>query len=84
MTCKLSGAHTGPARASGLRPYYQRVLAAFGPARLMFGTDWPVSTLAASYAQVCDVYQEMTGGLSSADRDQIFTATARRVYQLPP
>ena len=48
VTCKLSGAHTSPARASGLRPYYETVLAAFGPGRLMFGSDWPVSTLAAA------------------------------------
>src|SRR5205807_902779 len=48
VTCKLSGAHTTPARASDLRHYYETVLAAFGPDRLMFGSDWPVSTLAAS------------------------------------
>lgn len=43
VTCKLSGAHTTPPDASDLRPYYQTVLDAFGPDRLMFGSDWPVS-----------------------------------------
>src|SRR5262249_20199175 len=49
VTCKLSGVHTSPARASGLRPYPPTVLAAFGPDRLMFGSDWTVSTLASTY-----------------------------------
>jgi L-fuconolactonase len=82
VTCKLSGVHTSPARASGLRPYYETVLAAFGPDRLMFGSDWPVSTLAATYRQVCDVYRELTAGLSAAERSAIFELTARRVYRL--
>ena len=83
VSCKLSGAHTIPARAGDLRPYYQIVLAAVGPERLMFGSDWPVSTLAAPYGQVCDLYQELTTPLSPAEQDAIFDRTARRVYQLP-
>jgi L-fuconolactonase len=83
VSCKLSGAHTIPARAGDLRPCYQTVLAAFGPDRLMFGSDWPVSTLAAPYGQVFDLYQELTAPLSPAERDAIFDRTARRVYQLP-
>jgi L-fuconolactonase len=82
VTCKLSGAHTTPADASDLRPYYQAVLAAFGPDRLMFGSDWPVSTLAAPYGQVCDLYQDLTAQLSPAEQDAIFDRTARRVYGL--
>jgi L-fuconolactonase len=83
VTCKLSGAHTTPARAIDLRPYYQAVLDAFGPDRLMFGSDWPVSTLAAPYGQVCALYQELTAELSPAERDAIFDRTARRTYRLP-
>jgi L-fuconolactonase len=82
VTCKLSGVHTSPARASDLRPYYEVVLAAFGPDRLMFGSGWPVSTLAATYGQVCDLYQELTAQLSTVEQDAIFDRTARRVYQL--
>ncbi len=82
VTCKLSGAHTSPARASDLRPYYETVLAAFGPDRLMFGSDWPVSTLAATYAQVTDLYRELTAQLSTAEQEAIFDRTARRVYRL--
>jgi L-fuconolactonase len=83
VTCKLSGAHTTPVAASDLRPYYQTVLAAFGPDRLMFGSDWPVSTLAAPYGRVCGLYQELTAQLSPAEQDAIFDRTARRVYRLP-
>ena len=61
--CKLSGAHTTPALASGLRRYYQTVLEEFGAYWLMFGTDWPVS-LGASYGQACDLYRELTADLS--------------------
>jgi L-fuconolactonase len=82
VTCKVSGAHSDPLRASDLRPYYETVLAAFGPDRLMFGSDWPVSTLTAPYSQVCDLYRDLTAGLSAAERDAIFDRTARRVYRL--
>jgi L-fuconolactonase len=82
VTCKLSGVHTGADRASDLRPYYETVLAAFGPDRLLFGSDWPVCTLAAPYGQVCALYRELTAQLSAAEQDTIFGHTARRVYRL--
>jgi L-fuconolactonase len=83
VTCKLSGAHTTPPDGSDLRPYYETVLDAFGPDRLMFGSDWPPSTLAAPYGQMCDLYRELTAQLSPAEQDAIFDRTARRVYRLP-
>jgi L-fuconolactonase len=82
VTCKLSGVHTEPARAAELVPYYDVVLEAFGPGRLMFGSDWPVSSLGADYAEVVEVYRELTAALSTAERDAIFERTARRVYRL--
>jgi len=82
VTCKLSGGHTSGARAGDLRPYYQTVLAAFGPGRLLFGSDWPVSTLAAPYGQVCGMYRELTAQLSAGEQEAIFGGTARRVYHL--
>jgi L-fuconolactonase len=82
VACKLSGAHSEPARASDLRPYHETVLAAFGPGRLMFGSDWPVSSLTATYDEICDVYLELTADLSAAERHAIFDGTARHVYGL--
>ena len=82
VTCKLSGGHASGARAGDLRPYYETVLAAFGPGRLLFGSDWPVSTLAAPYGQVCGMYRELTAQLSAGEQEAIFGGTARRVYRL--
>ncbi|WP_329535334.1 amidohydrolase family protein [Streptomyces sp. NBC_01450] len=84
--CKLSGMVTEADLAKwtvdGLRPYADTVLDAFGPGRLMFGSDWPVCTLAASYAQVVDVAEELTGGLGAEERAEVFGGTATRVYRL--
>ena len=84
--CKLSGMVTEADLAKwtvdGLRPYADTVLDAFGPGRLMFGSDWPVCTLAASYAQVVDVAEELTGALGAEERAEVFGGTATRVYRL--
>jgi L-fuconolactonase len=82
VVCKLSGAHMDPATATALRPYFQTVLVAFGPGRLMFGSDWPVSALTAPYQQICDLYRELTAGLTHGEQSDIFDVTARRVYRL--
>jgi L-fuconolactonase len=84
--CKLSGLVT-EADWSGwtvddLRPYADTVLDAFGPDRLMFGSDWPVSTLAADYARVLDTARKLTTGLGTAEQDAVFRGTASRVYGL--
>ncbi|MFE9995226.1 amidohydrolase family protein [Streptomyces avermitilis] len=84
--CKLSGmvTETGPGTwtADALRPYADTVLDAFGPGRLMFGSDWPVCTLAASYGQVIDVAHELTAALGADEREDLFSGTATRVYGL--
>ncbi|MFE6617626.1 amidohydrolase family protein [Streptomyces sp. NPDC057740] len=81
--CKVSGMVTEADLASwtvaDLRPYADVVLDAFGPERLMFGSDWPVCTLAASYGQVIDTARELT---EKSDLRQIFETTAARVYDL--
>ena len=66
-----------------LRPAYDAVLAAFGPDRLMFGSDWPVSTLSASYGDVVAAARALTSQLSKDEQDAIFCRTAQRVYRLP-
>ncbi|MGW2517928.1 amidohydrolase family protein [Streptomyces sp. NPDC001617] len=65
-----------------LRPYAQVALECFGPERLMFGSDWPVCTLAASYAQVADSTVELVVNLSDRERAEVFGETAARVYGL--
>ncbi len=84
--CKLSGLVTEADHASWttgeLRPYADTVLDAFGPGRLMFGSDWPVCTLAASYGQVMSLAEELTASLDAGEREQVFSTTATRVYDL--
>ncbi|MFC9914037.1 amidohydrolase family protein [Streptomyces sp. NPDC127197] len=81
--CKFSGMVTEADLASwtvdDLRPYADVVLDAFGPDRLMFGSDWPVCTLAASYGQVLATAEELLGPF---DRTRIFETTATRIYDL--
>jgi L-fuconolactonase len=76
------GLHANITGADDLRPYYETVLAAFGPDRLMFGSDWPMFTAVASYDWVCGLYRELTAQLSTEEQDAIFDRTARRVYRL--
>lgn len=82
VVCKLSGAHTAPVSADRLRPYYEAALAAFGPSRLMFGSDWPVSSLTAPYREIAGVYRSLIADLSGGEQDAVLHGTARRVYRL--
>ena len=85
--CKLSGMVTEADWASwtadDLGPYVGRVLEWFGPGRCLFGSDWPVCLLAASYAQVIDGCRQAIGDIPIADRDRIFGGTAIELYRLP-
>jgi L-fuconolactonase len=82
--CKLSGMVT-EADWSGwtvndLRPYVSAALDAFGPERLMFGSDWPVCELAATYGQVKEALSDALGPLSGSERNRIFGETAAQFY----
>ncbi|MFF8970228.1 amidohydrolase family protein [Streptomyces sp. NPDC014995] len=83
---KLSGlvTETDPATRTPaeLRPYADTALDAFGPHRLMFGSDWPVCTLAAPYGEVAATARELTAGLGEPERAEVFEGTATRVYGL--
>ena len=93
--CKLSGVLSeaflvrgtaaGPDRGALdplVRRYVDTSLRAFGPHRLMYGSDWPPCTLTSSYADVLTAARMLTGGLSPAEQAAVFGATARRVYGL--
>jgi L-fuconolactonase len=85
--CKLSGFVTEADWTSwtveDLAPYADHVLTAFGPRRVMFGSDWPVCELAATYGEVLDAARALTAGLSATERADVFDETARRAYALP-
>lgn len=88
--CKLSGLAAAPASqdeapsVGPLQPYADIALGAFGAERLMFGSDWPVSTLTARYRDVVATGLALISGLSPAERVAILTGTAHRVYGVPP
>lgn len=84
--CKLSGMITeadwNTWTTAVLAPYADIVLDAFGPERVMFGSDWPVCRLAGSYADVVTTALDLTGSLGPAEREAVFSGTATRVYGL--
>ncbi|WP_327247697.1 amidohydrolase family protein [Streptomyces sp. NBC_01320] len=84
--CKLSGMVTEADWASwtvdDLRPYADSALEAFGPHRLMFGSDWPVCTLAASCTDVVACTRALTTALGETEQSALWSGTAARVYRV--
>jgi len=84
--CKLSGLVTEADHQNwtvgDLRPYLEIVLDAFGPQRLMFGGDWPVSELATSYQRWVETADALLAGLPKADRRRVFFENAQTFYRL--
>ena len=84
--CKVSGLVTEADwrswSAADLKPYLDVVFEAFGTDRLMFGSDWPVCLLAASYSQVKNVLEDYTRDLSAGEKEKIFGLNAARFYGL--
>ena len=85
VLCKLSGVATEAGAnwtADTLRPYLEVALQAFGPKRLMFGGDWPVSTLAISYPTWVQILDQLLSDLSQDEQRQIYRNTAHQFYRL--
>ncbi len=84
VTCKLSGLVTEVRDPEWTRallePYVDVVLEAFGPHRVMVGTDWPVCLLRCSYAEWVATAEGLLAGLSEAEGEAVWGQTARRVY----
>jgi len=84
--CKLSGLATEGDHAAWtkeqLHVYIDVVLQAFGPARVMFGSDWPVCLLAIRYQQWVDLVTHEIGHLSASEQAQVWSGTAIEAYKL--
>lgn len=83
--CKLSGLITEAGEdwsVESLRPYVEHLLAVFGPERLIWGSDWPVLTLAASYGAWWDAANLLLADVTPAGRARIFGGNASRAYRL--
>jgi L-fuconolactonase len=84
--CKLSGMVTEAGwaswRAEDFTPFMDVVVEAFGVGRVMFGSDWPVCLVAASYAQVMGIVDAYAQRFSASEREKIFCENAARFYGL--
>jgi L-fuconolactonase (EC 3.1.1.-) len=79
VQCKLSGLLTEPGLEARVEEVVAVLLDAFGPERLIWGSDWPVLTLADDYA---GWLARATAAIAPDQRGAIFGANARRVYAL--
>jgi len=86
VVCKVSGLVTEADRhhwtVAELKPYVAHVLAAFGAERVLFGGDWPVVTMAASYRQWLTSLEQLTAHLPPDAQRKLWADNARRVYRL--
>jgi L-fuconolactonase len=83
--CKLSGLATEAAPGwteATLQPYVDHLLQSFGPARLMWGSDWPVLNLNGDYLLWHSVANTLLAELSDGERDAVFGANAAAFYRL--
>lgn len=81
--CKLSGLATEAApgwRPADLRPYADVLIEAFGPSRLMWGSDWPVLNLNGDYAAWSEAADALLAGLSADDQARVRGGTAAEFY----
>ena len=84
VSCKVSGMVTeadwSQWRKADFRPFLDVIFEAFGTARTLFGSDWPVCLLAAEYADVFRIVDEYARSFTQADREQLFGRAAARIY----
>ncbi len=86
LSCKLSGMVTEADWKGWKRkdfvPYLDVVFEAFGPSRLMIGSDWPVCTVSSSYNKTLEIVIDYIKNFSQTDRDMILGNNAMRIYKL--
>jgi L-fuconolactonase len=86
VSCKLSGLATEANwpnwSVEDLRPYVETALEYFGSDRMMFGSDWPVCLLAATYDRVRESFEMLLAGLDDKDRRRVFSENAIKFYRI--
>ena len=84
--CKVSGMVTEADwsnwKTNDIRPFLDVIFESFDADRIMFGSDWPVCILAASYSKVVGMVADYMDQLSDEDQDKIFGLNAERIYNL--
>lgn len=86
VACKISGlmsqANLQDWTTRDLGPYIDHAVESFGTDRILFGSDWPVVTLGATYTQWVATLESAVGSLSDQERDQLFYSNAASIYRL--
>ncbi|OON66506.1 amidohydrolase family protein [Hymenobacter sp. CRA2] len=86
VCCKVSGMVTEADwhgwQPADFRPYLDVVFDAFGPSRVMFGSDWPVCLVAGQYGQVVDLVQQYLAGFSADEQRRFWGDNAAQFYRL--
>lgn len=87
IMCKVSGLIPEKVGASwtteSISPYAKLVLEAFGPNRILFGSDWPVCLKSASYSEVVQLFEDtVTSQLSAGEKENVYFHNAKRFYRL--
>lgn len=86
LYCKVSGLVTEADwqawKKPHFEPYWNVILEAFGPDRILYGSDWPVCKLAAEYSQVVDLAEQLSCELSIHEQAKFFGQNARKFYRI--
>jgi predicted TIM-barrel fold metal-dependent hydrolase len=86
VVCKISGVATEADwknwQPADLKFYFERALEYFGFGRILFGSDWPVATLATSYQRWLETVRELFSFASAADQIKLFQTNAERIYRV--
>jgi L-fuconolactonase len=84
--CKLSGmvpeTEDKPWEAGEIQPYAEHVIQAFGHKRIMFGSDWPVCLLSATYEQVWELLESISWKFTEAEKQAVYGSNAIEFYKL--
>jgi L-fuconolactonase len=86
IACKISGLATeadwAKWRSEDLEPYFKHAIDCFGFERVLFGSDWPVATLATSYHRWVETVLELVPTANDRERAQLFQTNAERIYRV--
>ena len=86
VSCKVSGlvteANWKEWQVNDFKPYIDHIIEIFTPQRLMFGSDWPVANLGGTYAEVVELAEALTSGLTSGEGEYFWHKTAAAAYRL--
>jgi len=86
VVCKISGlvfeANSKDSIAKEVGPVVDHVISSFGWGRVIFGSDWPICNLSASFGQWVEMLLSLTRGVGESNLNKLFYENAERIYRL--